>query len=85
MHLWITGRVQGIGFRWRARMQAQALGLAGWVRNLPDGRVEAAVEGPAAAVQEFVLWCQEGPAGGWVERVDMRSEPLAGETGFQIR
>ena len=66
-HLHITGRVQGVGYRWHMTQQAQALGIQGWVRNRLDGSVEALAHGPADAVQALVDWAHQGPA---VARVD---------------
>lgn len=81
----VSGRVQGVGFRYFVRERAQALGLGGWVRNLPDGRVEAFVEGPRAAVESMEELLAEGPSMARVERVD-GSEAAAGlATGFEIR
>ncbi|MBK5096479.1 MAG: acylphosphatase [Gemmatimonadetes bacterium] len=57
----VSGRVQGVGYRWWAVRKAQRLGLAGSVRNLPDGSVEIRASGPAAAVQEFVAALHRGP------------------------
>lgn len=65
----ITGRVQGVFFRESARREAERLGVSGWVRNLPDGRVEALFEGPPPAVGELVQWCHHGPDGALVEGV----------------
>jgi len=83
VHVWISGRVQGVGFRFSTVEQAQRLGLGGWVRNLGDGRVEAVFEGPAAEVGQMIAWCRRGPTGAWVS--DLRSEPETpiGETGFR--
>ena len=85
VHVWISGRVQGVGYRFATCEQAERLGLGGWVRNLEDGRVEAVFEGPAAEVAQAVAWCRQGPAGAWVS--DIRSEPETpiGETGFRAR
>lgn len=63
-----AGRVQGVGFRWWTRRQASALGLHGTVRNLPDGTVEIHVEGPGAAVTDFLAAVQQGPTGALVTR-----------------
>ncbi len=86
VHLWISGVVQGVGFRAAARRQARSLGVSGWVRNLPDGRVELVAEGPAEAVDALVAWAHRGPMGAHVTEVQVREEPPAGETGpFEIR
>ena len=78
----IRGRVQGVGFRATARMRAGALGIAGSVRNLPDGTVEAVFEGPRDRVESMLDWAARGPSGAAVDRVDVDWEPPAGETGF---
>jgi acylphosphatase len=69
--LLISGRVQGVGYRWSARRQAQELGLRGWVRNLPTGQVEALVDGEDAAVLAFLSWCEEGPPSARVSGVEV--------------
>jgi acylphosphatase len=84
-HVWVSGRVQGVWFRESCREQAQALGVAGWVRNLSDGRVEAVFEGPPAAVERAVAWCREGPRRSRVEQVEVAAESPVGETGFRVR
>jgi acylphosphatase len=85
-HVWISGRVQMVYYRGTTQQMASARGLAGWVRNLPDGRVEAVFEGPRAAVQALVDWCHEGPPSARVEAVELRWEPLQAEPpGFRVR
>lgn len=66
----VSGRVQGVGFRAAARDRAVALGLAGWVRNLTDGRVEACATGDADALDALRAWLAHGPPAAGVERVD---------------
>lgn len=84
--LLISGRVQGVWFRGSTKEQAERLGaLKGFVRNLEDGRVEAAVQGPRAAVEELVSWCHRGPDGARVEAVQVVEEaPVPGERPFQV-
>ncbi len=79
VHLWVRGYVQGVGYRSNVRQQATLLGLAGWVRNLPDGQVEIVAEGDEATLQRLIAWCQRGPEWAEVESVDVRWEPYAGD------
>ena len=82
----MSGRVQGVGFRLFADAVAQREGLHGWVRNLPDGRVEALAEGEADAVDRFEHAIGHGPPGARVERVDAdHIVPSGRDTGFTIR
>ncbi|ODS41964.1 MAG: acylphosphatase [Candidatus Altiarchaeales archaeon IMC4] len=74
----ITGNVQGVFFRASARDMAQSLGLTGWVRNLPDGRVEAMFEGDEERVKKAFEWCRKGPAGSSVENADVKYLPYTG-------
>ncbi|MER3602048.1 MAG: acylphosphatase [Nitrososphaerota archaeon] len=84
-HILIWGLVQGVFFRAHAKRVADSLGLAGWVRNLPDGRVEALVEGEEEAVSKFIEWCRRGPPLAKVEQVQVRFETPKGEPpGFSI-
>lgn len=78
------GGVQGVGFRYSARLQADRLGLAGWVRNQADGTVEAEVEGDVASVQAMLDWLAEGPPGAAVRTIDVSEVELRGERGFRI-
>ena len=80
----ITGRVQGVGFRWSCRRMAEAAGLAGWCRNLPDGRVEACFEGDPSAVEGALAWCREGPSSAIVTSVAVTPETPQGERGFRL-
>ncbi len=84
-HILIEGRVQGVGFRYWAATTAHRLGLAGWVRNLTDGRVEALVQGPHAAVTEFIAACQAGPSSARVTSVDATDTSAFDGTGFEQR
>jgi len=81
----VSGWVQGVWFRESLREQAVAAGVTGWVRNLADGRVEAVLEGPAAAVERVVRWCHDGPRRARVDGVEVASEEPVGETGFGVR
>jgi acylphosphatase len=82
----ISGRVQGVGFRYFAQAAASREGIHGWVRNLPDGRVEASAEGEADAVERFERAVRHGPPGARIEDVDVEDTVPAGrETGFAVR
>ena len=81
----IYGRVQGVGFRYAARNRARELGLRGWVENLPDGSVGAAVQGDAAACNAFLQWCSRGTGYSWVERTEVTEKVPEDFHGFQIR
>jgi acylphosphatase len=84
VHVFISGDVQGVGFRWFCREEALRRRLAGFVRNLADGRVEAVFEGESAPVDSMVEWCRSGPNFARVEAVDVREEQPAGDQGFVI-
>jgi acylphosphatase len=79
VHLYIEGRVQGVGYRASAQYRAMNLNLTGWVRNLRDGRVEAIAEGEEGAIAQFVQWCHKGPPGSIVKKVDVQKEEPNGE------
>ena len=84
-HLFVRGHVQGVGFRWHARRTAQELGLAGWVQNLPDGRVEAWVEGETQALDFFLAWIRRGPPAARVEALESVDARPLGLVGFEER
>jgi acylphosphatase len=84
-HVRVAGRVQGVFFRVEARDRARSLGLSGWVRNAPDGSVEASFEGPAERVHSMVEWCRRGPALAEVQDVSVDWEEPEGGRDFQIR
>ena len=84
LHAFINGRVQGVFFRANTKEMAEKLGVAGWVRNLPDGSVEAVFEGDENAVEQIVEWCHRGPAMAKVEEVYVEYEEPKGEKGFRI-
>ncbi|PKL79218.1 MAG: acylphosphatase [Candidatus Melainabacteria bacterium HGW-Melainabacteria-1] len=75
VHLWIRGRVQGVFFRQSTWQRAQAIGgLRGWVRNLPDGRVEVLAQGTAPAVEALVTFCRQGPPQARVDQLERQDE-----------
>jgi acylphosphatase len=81
----VRGRVQGVFFRAETRARAESLGLAGSVRNMPDGSVEAVFEGDQERVESMIGWCKRGPDGAGVEGVEVSSEEPTGEHGFDVR
>lgn len=76
--------MQGVFFRDTTRREAESRGVAGWVRNRPDGTVEAVFEGEPAAVEAMLAFCHEGPRGAEVERVDVSEEEPKGLSGFEL-
>ena len=81
----VHGRVQGVGFRWSCRREADRLGIDGWVRNRMDGTVEILAQGDPDSVHALVEWCRSGPSGARVSRVDVADDD--GTTrffGFEI-
>ncbi len=85
-HLLISGRVQGVCFRYYTRREALKNSLTGWVRNLPDGRVEALLEGERAAVDATILWCRKGPEMARVDEIEIEEQAVTGKfTNFTIR
>lgn len=86
VHLLVAGRVQGVAFRAYTADEARRLGVAGWCRNLPDGRVEIEAEGTKEAVEALVAWCRRGPPAARVEGVEVEWRVFGGELGaFEIR
>ncbi len=86
VRLLVSGRVQGVWFRESTRAEAERHEVAGWVRNLPDGRVEALLEGDDDAVDCLVAWCRRGPERAHVENLELAEEPYRGEhRTFEVR
>ena len=85
-HAWISGRVQGVSFRFYTRDLAASLGVSGWVRNLPDGRVELLAEGEESAVEQVMDFCRKGPPGAHVVEVEVKNENFLNEfTEFKVQ
>ena len=74
VHVWVTGRVQGVFFRAATRQCASGLGLTGWVRNLDDGRVELVAEGDANRIEQLLAWCRLGPPRARVDLLTLNEE-----------
>ena len=85
VHVFVSGQVQGVFFRAHSAREARRRGVGGFVRNLPDGRVEAAFEGDDAEVDAMVAWCREGTRNAEVEAVEASDEPTRGEREFRVR
>lgn len=83
-HAVVSGRVQGVFFRDSCARRARAEGVAGWVRNRPDGRVEAWFEGLPQAVEKLLTWCRQGPAHAQVTDVAVNAERPAGLGEFRV-
>ena len=85
-HIYVSGRVQGVFYRSNTRRKALELGLTGWVRNLPDGRVEAVVEGEEDQVDKLIQWSRRGPPPAVVTKLEVKREPYTGEfETFRVR
>lgn len=80
-HIFISGRVQGVGFRHYTRKNAEALGVNGWVKNLPDGRVEAVFQGDEGQVEKLIQRCRKGPVASYVK--DVKIENDSGEEDYE--
>ncbi len=85
VHVFVSGEVQGVNFRQEIADKANEQGVVGWVRNLPDGRVEAVLEGPRDEVYRVVGLCRAGPKGAKVMNVQVDREPPKNEKTFKIR
>lgn len=83
-HIRISGRVQGVGYRWALACEAEALGLGGWVRNRHDGSVEALVCGAPPAVQILIDWAQQGPPLAQVQAVDVTEVESEGPASLRV-
>jgi acylphosphatase len=81
----VSGRVQGVGFRYLLDREAAVAGVAGWARNTAEGTVEAVLEGPSSAVEDVLGWMRRGPRGAVVVSVDVTEVAPQGLTGFMIR
>lgn len=81
----VSGRVQGVGFRYTMQAEAQRLGVDGWVRNRRDGSVEAFLAGDPDAVEGVIAWAHDGPAGARVYDVDVVEGTGESASGFEIR
>jgi acylphosphatase len=81
----VSGRVQGVGFRYGIAARARSLGVGGSVRNLADGTVEAFLEGPRPRVESLVDWCRHGPSGARVDGIEIEEETPVGEVEFAQR
>ena len=84
-HVLVSGRVQGVFYRAETRDHARSRRLGGWVRNRPDGRVEAVFEGPRAQVESMIDWCRKGPPLAHVTSVDVSWESPVGQIEFGVR
>lgn len=85
IHLWISGRVQGVGYRAATADKASVTGVSGWVRNLPDGRVEAVFEGSSSQIESMLRWCYQGSPSAIVQRIEQQEEDPEALASFQIR
>jgi acylphosphatase len=84
VHAVVSGRVQGVWYRESCRREAERLGVGGWVRNRPDGRVEIEAEGPRSAVDALLTWATHGPPRAIVDRVAMDDRAPQGESRFRV-
>jgi len=85
VHAWVSGLVQGVAFRYHTRVFARELGVRGWVKNLPDGRVEVWAEGARADVERLVAWLRHGPPSAQVSGVELERTRAQGHAGFHVQ
>ena len=84
-HIYVSGRVQGVFYRLTSKSEAEKRNVTGWIRNLPDGRVEAIIEGEKVSVSSLIDFCWKGSSGTKVEEIELSWEPYTGEyKGFRI-
>ena len=81
----ISGKVQGVGYRFSTQLKARQLGIRGWVRNLADGKVETVFEGSSSLVEQMVKWCHLGPSAAVVDNVTVEEIEFQGLQKFEIR
>lgn len=79
IHAYISGRVQGVGYRYSTLNQANRMGLTGWVKNMPDGRVEALFEGEEGLINQMLNWCQQGPSMAYVTNIEKFKKEYSGQ------
>ncbi len=85
-HIFVSGRVQGVGFRLEMRWRTRKLGLYGFVQNLSDGRVEAVLEGEKGKVEKLIEWAERGPFLAKVDNIEIKEEDYKGEFGsFEVK
>ncbi len=80
----IFGKVQGVGFRFYAKDYADRFGVAGWVKNEPDGSVTIDAQGPEEGIEKFLEWCRQGPEFGRIKRTEVEELPPKDSDGFKI-
>ncbi|WP_107669013.1 acylphosphatase [Cyanothece sp. BG0011] len=85
VHVFISGTVQGVGYRYSTVQEAQKLGIKGWVRNRRDGRVEAIFEGTEPLIEQMVQWCHQGPRSAKVTDVTLETVELQLYKGFEVK
>ncbi len=79
VHVKVSGKVQGVNYRWATRKEASRLGLKGWVKNLTDGSVELIAQGERESLEQLITWCRGGPPLAMVCNLDFRWEEVSGE------